>query len=136
MGKTDMMRAIWLFTPGLLLLLLLPSVLPAQVIIIDQTSRRIIRPPVPPRPPIPHPRLQPPQSNFKVRKVDIQSNIRDQIARVQVSQSFQNISSRTIQTQLMFPLPTDAAISELTLLVDGKELTGRCSDHSGSTGVC
>ena len=88
-----MMRALSLFTLGFLLLL--PGVLPAQVIIIDQTSRRIIRPPVPPRPPIPHPRLQPPQSNFKVRKVDIQSNIRDQIARVQVSQSFQNISSRT-----------------------------------------
>ena len=57
--------------------------------------------------------------------MDIQSDIRDQIARVQVSQVFQNISSQTIQTQIMFPLPADAAISELTLLVDGKELSGR-----------
>ena len=38
---------------------------------------------------------------------------------------FKNVSKQTIQTQIMFPLPTDAAISELTLLVDGKEFTGR-----------
>lgn len=103
--------------------LLSPSLAPAQVIIIDQTSRRIIRPPVPPRPPIPRP--QPPQPAFKVSRVDIHSDVRDQIAKVQVSQVFKNVSQQTIQTQIMFPLPDDAAISELTLLVDGKEFTGR-----------
>lgn len=116
-----MLRSLSLLTLGFLLLL--PSIAPAQVIIIDQTTRRIIHPPIPPRPPIPRP--QPPQPAFKVSRVDIHSDVRDQIAKVQVSQVFKNVSTQTIQTQIMFPLPTDAAISELTLLVDGKEFTGR-----------
>lgn len=116
-----MLRSLSLLTLGVLLLL--PSVASAQVIIIDQTTRRIIHPPIPPRPPIPRP--QPPQPAFQVSRVDIHSDVRDQIAKVQVSQVFKNVSKQTIQTQIMFPLPTDAAISELTLLVDGKEFTGR-----------
>lgn len=118
-----MLRSLSLLTLGFLLLV--PSVASAQVIIIDQTTRRIIHPPIPPRPPIPRPRPQPPQPAFKVSRVDIHSDVRDQIAKVQVSQVFKNVSKQTIQTQIMFPLPTDAAISELTLLVDGKEFTGR-----------
>ncbi|MDA0587560.1 MAG: VIT domain-containing protein [Planctomycetota bacterium] len=116
-----MLRSLSLLVLGFALLL--PNLASAQVIIIDQTSRRIFLPPNPPRLPIPRP--QPPEANFKVTRVDIQSDVRDQIAKVQVSQVFKNVSSQTIQTQIMFPLPTDAAISELTLLVDGKEFTGR-----------
>ena len=118
-----MLRSLSLLT--LSVLLLQPSVASAQVIIIDQTTRRIIHPPIPPRAPIPRPRPLPPQPAFKVSRVDIHSDVRDQIAKVQVSQVFRNVSKQTIQTQIMFPLPTDAAISELTLLVDGKEFTGR-----------
>ena len=118
-----MLRSLSLLT--LSVLLLQPSGASAQVIIIDQTTRRIIHPPIPPRPPIPRPRLKPPQPTFKVSRVDIHSDVRDQIAKVQVSQVFKNVSKQTIQTRIMFPLPTGAAISELTLLVDGKEFTGR-----------
>jgi Ca-activated chloride channel family protein len=57
--------------------------------------------------------------------VDVHISVKDQIAKAQVSQVFQNISSQTIQSQIMFPIPDDAAISELTLLVDGKEFAGR-----------
>lgn len=118
-----MLRSLSLLTLGFLLLI--PSEASAQVIIIDQTTRRIIHPPIPPRPPIPRPRPQPPQPAFKVSRVNIHSDVRDQIAKVQVSQVFKNVSNRTIQTQIMFPLPTSAAISELTLLVDGKEFSGK-----------
>ena len=51
--------------------------------------------------------------------------VRDQIAKVQFTQVFENTGSRTLEARMLFPLPTDAAISGLTLVVDGKELAGR-----------
>lgn len=90
----------------------------AQVIIVDQ-SRRIILP----HPPVPRP--SPGFSSYKIRTVDVQASIRDQSAKVQVSQVFQNTGSAVLEAQFVFPLPENAAISGLTLLVDGKELTGK-----------
>ncbi|MCR9202337.1 MAG: VIT domain-containing protein, partial [Planctomycetaceae bacterium] len=61
---------------------------------------------------------------FKVSNVEVNADIDDQVATVQIAQTFQNVTSRTLETQFVFPLPEDAAISALTLIVDGKELTG------------
>ena len=67
----------------------------------------------------------PPASDgFKVSDVEVNADITDQVATVQIAQVFQNITSRTLETQFVFPLPDDAAITGLTLIVDGKELTG------------
>ncbi len=88
----------------------------AQVVIIDHGTR-IIRP-VPTRP-------APPPSFYKVRSVDMNVSIKDQIATVQLSQVFQNVSSQVLEAQLLFPMPENAAVSQLTLLVDGKELAGK-----------
>ncbi len=99
----------------------LPAVGKAQVIIIDH-NRRII-PPSPPIHPIPRP--IPISSSYKIRTVDVQASIRDQAGKVQISQVFQNTGSTTLEAQFVFPMPDDAAISGLTLLVDGREMTGR-----------
>ena len=88
----------------------------AQVVIIDHGTR-IIRP-VPTRP-------APPPSFYKVRSVDMNVSVKDQIATVQLSQVFQNVSSQVLEAQLLFPMPENAAVSQLTLLVDGKELAGK-----------
>lgn len=61
---------------------------------------------------------------FRIKSVEINAEVRDQIATVQMAQTFQNTSSRVLETQFLFPLPPDAAINGLTLIVDGKELTG------------
>ncbi len=90
----------------------------AQIVVIDRTSRRIVAPPRPPRP-------TPPPTVYEVRQVDVNVTVRDQIATVQLSQVFKNVSGRVLEAQLLFPMPTDAAISQLTLLVDGGEFTGR-----------
>jgi len=42
-----------------------------------------------------------------------------------VSQVFRNPSPFPMEAQVLFPLPEGAAVSGVTLLVDGKELTGR-----------
>ncbi len=99
-------------------LLTISGLVQAQVMIDE--SLQII---VPPKPTIPWPRSIPPL--YKVESVTVNSNIRDQIAKVQISQVFQNTGSSTLEARLLFPMPEDAAISGLTLIVDGKELTGQ-----------
>jgi len=77
--------------------------------------------------PRPRPIPNPPQveTSYRVKEVEVQARIVDQAARVQVSQTFHNTGSRQIEAQFVFPIPYEAAIDSLTLLVDGKELPGK-----------
>lgn len=98
----------------------LPELVSAQVVIIYPPPRP--RPPVvivPPSPPIR------PAPSFRVKSVDVNVAVKDQAAKVQLSQVFQNTSSVQAEAQLVFPVPEGASITGLTLLVDGKELTGK-----------
>lgn len=83
-------------------------------------------------PTISHPTDQTPPSRssrwrpqFSLKKIAVNANIRDQIAKTQVTQVFKNTGNQTLQTTFVFPLPADAAIEDFTLIVDGKELTGK-----------
>lgn len=69
-----------------------------------------------PRPPGPTPRI-----TYAIKELDVHAKLVDQIARVQVSQTFVNTCGVQIEAQFVFPLPYDGAIDQLTLLVDGKE---------------
>ncbi|MBS0261263.1 MAG: VWA domain-containing protein [Planctomycetes bacterium] len=109
----------WLLLGAIALGLLAPSFCQAQVIIIDHGRR--LPPPI--RPSLPPPRPIP--SSYAVRSVDVQTSITDQAAKVQISQVFRNTGSTVLEAQFTFPLPDTAAISSLTLLVDGQELPGR-----------
>lgn len=99
---------------------LAPRVTEAQVLIIERNIA-----PGPVRPPIHPPRPLPIPSSYAIKSVDVQASIRDQAAKVQISQIFQNTGSSTLEAQFVFPMPENAAISGLTLLVDGQELTGK-----------
>lgn len=113
-----MKRIVWLLLA--LVGLVVPVEAFGQGLIIDHT--RIIRP-IPPRPPTPRP--VPSFADYHVRNVDVQAAVKDQVAKVQVSQVFQNTGGVVLEAQFFFPLPDDAAISGLTLLVDGTELAGK-----------
>lgn len=119
------MRRLWF--AALALLGLCPSLLLAQVIVVTNTTTTIL--PTPPRPvpppgiPLP-PRPMPP-ALFEISKLDFHVTVREQVASIQIGQVFQNISSQVLEAQVIFPLPEDAAINELTLLVDGKEFAGK-----------
>ncbi len=82
----------------------------------------IIWPPYPhPHPrPIPHPRPEP-ERTYKIKSIEVNAKLVDQVASVQVSQSFVNTGSRQMEVSFVFPLPYEGAIDQLTLLVDGKE---------------
>ena len=90
----------------------------AQGLLIDETPGRRL-----PRPIIwPGPRPQPvDDQSYKIKEIGVNVNLADQIAKVQVSQSFVNTGSRQMEVSFVFPLPYDGAVDSLTFMVDGKE---------------
>lgn len=62
-----------------------------------------------------------PTASYKIKELDVQVRLQEQVARVQVSQSFVNTGSIVMEVCFVFPLPYDGAIDQLTLLIDGKE---------------
>ncbi len=92
---------------GALLLSVLSSVVGAQGLIIDRRPE------------------MPVNGFYTVESVAIDSTIRDQVAEVQVSQTFRNPQRRQIEAEFLFPLPEDGAVQSFTLLVDGKEMPGK-----------
>ncbi len=79
--------------------------------------------------PMPHPMPRPvpgqPGFLYDIAKLEIDASIRNQVAEVQVGQTFKNRTNRTLQVRFVFPLPYDGAIDQMTFLVDGQELEGR-----------
>ncbi|MEX2118283.1 MAG: VIT domain-containing protein [Pirellulales bacterium] len=72
--------------------------------------------------PRPHPDRRPaPPAGYQIKELDVRARLLDQVAKVQVSQTFVNTGSTQMEVCFMFPLPYDGAIDQLTLLVDGKE---------------
>jgi Ca-activated chloride channel homolog len=98
----------------------LGSLAAAQGVLVDVRVDHPIRLPRPIPWPIPRPTPEPP-ATYKIESIDVNAKISDQVARVQVSQVFENTGSVQLEACFMFPLPYDGAIDQLTLLVDGKE---------------
>src|SRR5690606_7933277 len=97
---------------GVVLLLCASPVL-AQGVLIDIHPRPLPRPWVRPTPQ--------PVTEYKIEQLAVQARLKDQVAQVQVSQTFVNTGSRQMEVQFVFPLPYDGAIDQLTLLIDDKE---------------
>lgn len=81
----------------------------------------IINPPHPVPLPRPIPTPTPPPMSYKIKELDYRARITDQIAQVQVTQSFVNTGSAQMEVCFVFPLPYDSAIDRMTFMVDGKE---------------
>jgi Ca-activated chloride channel family protein len=77
--------------------------------------------PVPLPRPWPRPTPSPPPVSYKIKELAMQAKIVDQVAQVQVTQSFVNTGSQVVQAQFVFPLPYEGAIDRMTFMVDGKE---------------
>ena len=79
-----------------------------------------------PRPwfPPPHPRPRPPVQ-YQVDELAIRARIENQVARVEVEQTFENRGHRVLEASFVFPIPYDGAVDQMTLLVDGQELPGK-----------
>ena len=66
-----------------------------------------------------------PQSTYKIKSLEVNVRLSEQVAKVQVRQSFVNTGSRPMEVSLVFPLPYDGAVDQLTLLIDGKEVSAK-----------
>ena len=121
-----------------LILLLTPAIAQAQGLLIVTDPDQHVRLPRPiiiypphPRPPHPviiHRPAPPPPARYKIKELEINARLVDQVAKVQVSQTFENTGSRQLEVAFVFPLPYDGAIDQMTLLVDGKEYPAKLLD--------
>ena len=93
----------------------------AQGLLVNVTPGERVRLPRP----IIVPPPEPPVSSYKIKELDVHVQLQEQVAKVQVTQSFVNTGSRVMEVCFMFPLPYDGAIDQLTLLVDGKEFAAK-----------
>jgi Ca-activated chloride channel homolog len=118
-------------------MLLSPAIASAQGILIVTDPGQQIRLPrpiiiLPPGPwphphPIPMPQPRPPVS-YKIKELDIHARLIDQVAQVQVSQTFVNTGSMPMEVAFVFPLPYDGAVEQMTLMIDGKEYPAKLLD--------
>src|SRR5262245_21665078 len=111
-------------TLAALALLLLGSMALVPAAVFGQGVLIVIDPPHPvplPRP-IPRPRpAPPPPMSYKIKELDYHAKVVDQVAQVQVTQSFVNTGSAQMEVAFVFPIPYDGAIDRMTFMVDGKE---------------
>ncbi|QGJ69699.1 von Willebrand factor type A [Planctomycetales bacterium 10988] len=75
--------------------------------------------------PLPRPMPEPRSQSYKIHSLEMQAKIKDQVAQVQVSQTFENTSQRQLEVSFIFPIPYDGAIDQMTLMVDGKEFDAK-----------
>ncbi|MDO4557928.1 MAG: VIT and VWA domain-containing protein [Planctomycetia bacterium] len=120
------MKHVWLWClVGWIAGVQLTATVTAQgVLIVEDPAQVIILPrPIPPSPiPRPVPPVPPrPTLRCRIAELDIQSKITDSAADVLISQTFVNDGNTPIEAAFVFPLPYDSAVTEMTLLVDGKE---------------
>jgi Ca-activated chloride channel homolog len=108
---------------------LAPAIARAQGVLINVNPEEHV---VLPRPIIiyppyhPHPQPVPiPESTYKIKELEVDVRLKEQVAKVQVSQSFVNTGSRPMEVAFVFPLPYDGAVDQLTLLIDGKEFAAK-----------
>ncbi|MDR1385029.1 MAG: VWA domain-containing protein [Planctomycetaceae bacterium] len=80
-----------------------------------------------PQRPIPMPVVDASQI-YAIKEIAVDGKLTDQIAEVNVSQTFTNTTNRTIETSFVFPLPYNGAIDQMTLLVNGKEYPAKLLD--------
>ncbi len=67
----------------------------------------------------------PVRGSWSVKYHHVRITVRDQVASVHIDQAFVNNGGRDLEVEYFFPIPPGAAIKGLTMVVDGKELTGK-----------
>ena len=83
----------------------------------------IIEPPFPPLPPMPEPIPVP--GPIEIESTQVMVRIDGPSATVRVHQTFRNRTAQVVEGQVVFPLPLDAAVRDVQMMVDGTVLEGK-----------
>ncbi len=67
----------------------------------------------------------PVRGHWSVKYHHVKVTVRDQVASVHIDQEFVNDSKGDIEVEYLFPVPPGAAMKSMTMIVDGKEMTGK-----------
>ncbi|MGH2538176.1 MAG: VIT domain-containing protein, partial [Candidatus Promineifilaceae bacterium] len=81
----------------------------------------LVEPPITIEPPMPPERF--PGLRIEYQRVDVV--IRDQVATTRIDQKFVNQGDQLLEGNYLFPLPAGAAVSELTMWVDGQAIEAK-----------
>ncbi len=65
------------------------------------------------------------RGHWAVKYHHVEITVRDQVANVAIDQEFVNTGTGMIEVEYLFPVPPDAAIDSMTLIVNGKEFAAR-----------
>lgn len=88
------------------------------LLVVEATGSRV-------RLPRPIPQPTPARQSYQIKELSLQGRVTGQVAQVQVSQTFVNTGSETLEAAFLFPLPYDGAVDQLTLLIDGREFAAK-----------
>lgn len=70
---------------------------------------------------------------IEYERVDIK--IKDQAARVTIEEKLKNNSSSDMEATLIFPMPSDASISNFSMLINGKKVEGKIMDKDEAASI-
>jgi len=120
-----------LFSIAAILLFLAPAAVRGQglLVVVDPNEQvRLPRPIVIWPHPHPMPPMPLPPMSYKIKELDVQARLIDQVAQIQVSQTFVNTGSQPMEVSFVFPLPYDGAVERMTLMIDGREYPAKLLD--------
>ena len=63
-------------------------------------------------------------NSYIVKEIDIDAQIKNQVAEVRVTQTIYNPGKRDLEVELFFPLPNDGVIQNFMMMVNGEEIPG------------
>ncbi|MFB0566260.1 MAG: VIT domain-containing protein [Candidatus Aminicenantaceae bacterium] len=83
--------------------------------------------------PVPRPDEKIPPLSVKYHRVNVK--ITSRVAKTSIDQVFVNTHNRDIEGIFIFPIPEEAAISEFSMYIDGKEIKGEILDRDKARSI-
>ena len=76
-----------------------------------------------------------PSINLSVKEHHVTVQIENQVARVDIDQTFHNPNDWEVEGTYLFPIPEDAVITDFAMWVDGDKLTGEILDADDASAI-
>lgn len=75
------------------------------------------------------------QNSYEVVSINVDAQIKNQIADVTVTQTIYNASNRALEVEIFFPLPNKGIVQNFMMMVNGKEIPGQLMKQEEARGI-